>query len=603
MRLFFLINMLVITISGAVLFFLYQKSETIDSEQHNKLITALHNTASFDNQRSETVLRSLVSLNDNYDEIAQDLQQLQQSQQQWQSYQMQMVYEHSSDKEAEYKQQYIKKLLYRTELIEAFKTNHAVLSNSVRYLPVATDELQALVDAYKKEKNDKTVAVRLDKIIYSSYLLLADTLHYVQTPTETLANKIIQEIKTIAAQKSNIDNQDIQEQLDFITSHSEIIIQRKPIVDSLLNTLVAVVTKTNIQQLINSYNLLQAKQLEMKERYQLMLIAFSLVLLLSLLMMAIRLRKSHKSLDILNKELRHANENLEKNVAERTKKLSNALKELKQSQTQLIQAEKMSSLGQMIAGIAHEINTPLGYIKSNVEMINDMFVQIKKLLTEQDELMKLLMSDTTDAQVLEKKVLHLNELNQNIQEDEIVQGANELLSDSLEGIKDISELVTNLKNFSRLDLAKVTQTDLHQCLESTLSIAKNILKYKVVVKKAFSTIPKIACSPSQINQVFLNLLNNAAHAIEKKGIILIKTYVDDKYVHISFQDNGKGIPKDILPQIFNPFFTTKAIGEGTGMGLSISYKIIEQHHGHIKVVSKVGKGTKFVVSLPITMAN
>jgi len=176
-----------------------------------------------------------------------------------------------------------------------------------------------------------------------------------------------------------------------------------------------------------------------------------------------------------------------------------------------------------------------------------------------------------------------------------------LLTDGLHGIAQISELVLNLKNFSRLDRSKVSSFNLNEGIESTLLLARHELKSHTV-KKSFDDIPPVTCSPSQINQVFLNLISNAAQAIESgRGVITITTRRQDaEHVAVEIQDNGKGIPAEVLPRIFDPFFTTKDVGKGTGLGLSIAYKIVEQHGGRISVDSAVGVGTKFTVVLPLS---
>jgi signal transduction histidine kinase len=157
----------------------------------------------------------------------------------------------------------------------------------------------------------------------------------------------------------------------------------------------------------------------------------------------------------------------------------------------------------------------------------------------------------------------------------------------------------NLRNFSRLDEARIKDTQLNECVESTLQIARNVLKNRVRVVKNLGPVPTVSCSPSQINQVLLNLINNAAQAVEEQGTVTISTTSDEQFVHVSVQDDGKGIPADVLPRIFDPFFTTKKVGEGTGLGLSIVYKIVQQHGGRIKVSSKPGVGTRFIISLPL----
>jgi len=311
--------------------------------------------------------------------------------------------------------------------------------------------------------------------------------------------------------------------------------------------------------------------------------------------------------------LEEANATLEKRVQERTKELSianedlrssqaelsKAYEELKASQAQLIQSEKMASLGQMVAGVAHEINTPLGYIKSNVEMTKGIFAEVEDLVGQYDTMTQLMFSPDTTEEELNQQIANVSELSEGFREDDMFEDTKAIYDDIIYGLEQISELVLNLKDFSRVDQGKVRDTSMNDCLDSVLVIGKNVIGPKIQVDKQYADIPSIACSPSQINQVLLNIITNAAQAVDTdNGKITLRTTFDDEYVYTEIEDNGKGIPEDVQAKIFDPFFTTKAVGEGTGLGLSISYKIIEQHNGKIEVSSEVGKGTKFLITLP-----
>ncbi len=297
-------------------------------------------------------------------------------------------------------------------------------------------------------------------------------------------------------------------------------------------------------------------------------------------------------------QLAQVNVILEQRVKERTAELSKALSELKSSQLQLIQSEKMASLGQMVAGVAHEINTPLGYVQNNVLMAQGFVTQLAELAANAAELNDLVNRPDANENAIGAKLAQVGDQAKRLRDMGLQDDLRTLFEDTAYGIEQIAEMVINLRNFSRLDEAKVKDTQIHECLESTLNIARNVLKNKVDVVKNYGEIPTIQCSPSQINQVFLNLINNAAQAIDGQGQLRISTTSDDDYVHVSIQDNGRGIPPEVLPRIFDPFFTTKKVGEGTGLGLSIAYKIIQQHNGRIRVSSKPGVGTRFVISLP-----
>lgn len=336
------------------------------------------------------------------------------------------------------------------------------------------------------------------------------------------------------------------------------------------------------------------------ERYRLYLFVYSALILLLALWLGWRLKHTYSVIAAINRQLREANEGLEQRVTERTRMLQQALKQLKENEALLIQSEKMSSLGQMVAGVAHEVNTPLAYVKSSLEAVNSHMPGIDAALIECERLVKLLKSDSTSDAELSAQFSRVSAQLEEIRARGTIVELGTLVSDGMHGIGQIGELVTNLKDFARLDRSKIAEFDLNEGLASALVIARNQLKSKTI-KKEFADIPKVSCSPSQINQVFLNLLTNAAQATgEEGGVIAVRTARHgDRHVAITIQDNGHGIPPEVLPKIFDPFFTTKAAGQGTGLGLAISYKIVASHGGRIEVSSKPGAGTRFTVILPV----
>lgn len=291
---------------------------------------------------------------------------------------------------------------------------------------------------------------------------------------------------------------------------------------------------------------------------------------------------------------------MESRVDQRNQALSRALQELKNSQAHLIQSEKMASLGQMVAGVAHELNTPLGYVKNNVQLLRDLVQPLLELAAAQAQLSQCLQDPATATDTVEAIFSRVQQATDQASPATFEEDFTPLLEDTLYGLEQIGELAVSLKDFARLDRAMSEDIDLNDCVRSALVIARNALKDKALVTTRLGELPLLTCTPSQINQVLLNILNNAAQAMTKSGQILIKSWADTRCAYLSIQDNGAGIPNDIQQRIFDPFFTTKAVGEGTGLGLAISYKIVQQHGGTIRFASEPGRGTRFVISLPLS---
>ncbi|MDH2915882.1 MAG: ATP-binding protein [Gallionella sp.] len=334
-----------------------------------------------------------------------------------------------------------------------------------------------------------------------------------------------------------------------------------------------------------SFNAELEDALQEKELYRIYLIYYAAALLVLLAYLGVKLKA--------------ANQTLEHRVEARTRDLSDALKHLKESEAQLIQSEKMSSLGQMVAGVAHEINTPLAYVKNSLGRVAEQMPHIMGVVATSEKLLSLLKAGN-DPQALSATFQQATVQIDSLKQQHALEELDGLVKDGIFGTQQVAEIVGNLKNFSRLDRSKVAHFNLNDGLNSTLLLGKHLLK-SVIVDKRFGDIPEITCSPSQINQVFLNLVTNAVQAMpDERGTLTLVSRVEGDGVAIEVQDNGKGIPPEVMTKIFDPFFTTKEIGKGTGLGLSISYKIVQQHGGRIKVESTPDVGTKFTVWLPLT---
>ena len=301
----------------------------------------------------------------------------------------------------------------------------------------------------------------------------------------------------------------------------------------------------------------------------------------------------------LELELKKYTENLEHLVKERTEELEKqnaelekTLHELSDAQQQLLQSEKMASIGQLAAGVAHEINNPIGFVHSNLNTMRKFNSRVVALL---DTLKK----ESGNAAGLTGEAF--GKIWSESKVERLLPELETMISESMDGTQRVRTIVSDLKNFSNIDRAQIQDASLEAGLDSTLNIVWNEIKYNATVEKEYGNVPPVSSNPQQLNQVFLNLLVNAAHAIKQPpGKITIRTKsLDKERVAVEVQDNGCGIPPDIKKRIFDPFYTTKPIGEGTGLGLSISYRIIKEHGGEIQVESEVGVGTTFRVILPI----
>jgi two-component system NtrC family sensor kinase len=290
---------------------------------------------------------------------------------------------------------------------------------------------------------------------------------------------------------------------------------------------------------------------------------------------------------------------LEVKVGQHSHELEAAYRRLKASQHRLVQSEKLATLGQLVAGLAHEINTPLGYVQNNLAMTRDLLPAAAEFVDAADSLLAAAPDDDT----AERRAQRLDEARAAF-DPSLFGELSGLLDDALHGVAQISDLVANLKDFSRVDAAHTDAVDLHGLIDAALRIAGHLLKKRnVQVQCRYGDVPPLRCAPAQINQVLLNLIGNAAQAIDHdEGLIVIRTQMLGGHALVAVQDNGRGIPPDVLPRIFEPFFTTKPVGQGTGLGLSICQQIVQAHGGRIAATSASPSGTRFVVALPLAGA-
>jgi two-component system, NtrC family, sensor kinase len=485
----------------------------------------------------------------------------------------------------------------KAEAVGKFKQANAATRAALKRVMGAETEIAGLVRGAWQDYSNRERLVALETAIAQ---LLARALEYYHTPAADEREPLRTMLADLRDSSPKLPPA-LQAGIARVEGNVRQLMEAKPVEVGLGNKLGFLPAGPRVDSLTNAFTRELEEALTSQERYRVYLIAYAASLLILIGYLAARLIASYRLLNQANLALKAANEGLEQRVRERTHELSQALEQLKESEAQLIQSEKMSSLGQMVAGVAHEINTPLAYVKNSLGSVKKNLPQLTLLAAEAEKLLLLLQSGAADPRQLSRQFALVQTVVKRMRQHQVLEELQALVGDGLHGIAQISDIVLNLKDFSRLDRSRVSVHNINESIDSTLMLAKHELK-RVTVKKELSQIPKVTCSPSQINQVLLNIITNAAHAVEPgKGVITIKTRTEGSdRVAVEIADNGAGIRPEVLPKIFDPFFTTKKVGQGTGLGLSIVYKIVKQHGGDITVKSEIGVGSTFTVFVPLT---
>jgi two-component system NtrC family sensor kinase len=288
----------------------------------------------------------------------------------------------------------------------------------------------------------------------------------------------------------------------------------------------------------------------------------------------------------------HENERINSDLVDEREEQKQLIRKLEDAHGQLLQSEKLASIGQLAAGVAHEVNNPIGFVHSNLNTLSNYIKQLLQVIECYQEV-------CTESLHDEAALARIEQVRREMDLEFLRQDVVELIAESIEGTGRVRRIVQDLRDFSRTGDVEWKWSDIHAGIDSALNVASNEIKYKADVVKEYGDLPLVECIQSQLNQVFLNLLVNSAQAIQGRGTITIRTCREGDQACLIFSDSGRGIPPDVLPRIFDPFFTTKAVGSGTGLGLSLAYGIVQKHKGSIEVVSEVDKGTTFTIRLPI----
>ncbi|WP_095162770.1 DAHL domain-containing protein [Pseudomonas sp. Irchel 3F5] len=578
---------------ASVLTYLYLMSKADESDTYAQARDLIRQLKQNDSQWENEILKARTAINYNYDPLVAPLLEMKRL---WHTFDsIEARHQHGDTPAwrtayAEYQQAFEDK----SQRVERFKSHNAVLRNSLAFLPTAADGIQVQLGQLADADT-----LRLHSIATETYDLMLSSLEFAQMTTDDKAADILVGLNKLAVNKERLP-EEFHAPIDTLSNHIALILREQPKVNQLLEQIEAIPLAERLDAITQMLDRDERAALLIDQRYHFYLLVFSTLLVLLLLYMAVCLMRSFAEINRVNRALVGANDELEQRVERRTQALTQAstalqreIDERKLLESQLVQSEKLASLGQLAAGVAHEVNNPIGFVSSNLGALDDYFSRLQGMLKAYREA-----ETAIDPAVLSA---NLATLRTEIELDYILDDIPLLIRESKDGISRVGRIVKDLKDFSRVDSNQDWQwANLQQGIESTLNIVASELKYKADVIKDFAPLPEVECLPSQINQVIMNLVVNAAQAMgPQRGTITLRTGSDGEQVWIEVSDNGCGIPNDTLQKIFDPFYTTKPVGQGTGLGLSLSYGIIKRHLGQIRVDSAVGVGTRFRIELPV----
>ena len=571
----FLVILLIALLGGAGLF--YVQSTLPDNDLLNRDISQqLLKVDSLDSSVNELVLRSRANLDLNYDMLVRSTDALQRTVAELSNSHFNPEDIKGSLLETRFNS-FTSSIEIKADQVEDFKSANSVLRNSEKYAPLVGAQLAEIA-----RQNDQT------KLADFYTKVIIDLLNFTKQGSTTDKRDVINYPQQIRATEPEMPDDSAIQILEF-ANHVDTAIRSKQLTDQYLNKTLNTSTDDQIADISDAWGLQQAEKNTAQETLNYYTIGYVITMLALLSILAFRLRSLYTDLD--------------KQVDAKTLEVKEAYEELHESEHKLNQSEKMASLGQLVAGVAHEINTPLSYISSNVDTIKSKLNKLMPILANVGAISRTAGDPNRDKKALSGLLKEQIASYRQIESDKIEDNISILLSDASEGIGEIEQIVNSLTNFSHIDSEPGQKVDINERLQNALKMSASSIGQRSVVTEYSANPVIVSGSPNQLNQVFTNILNNASHATDSlNGRITIKTSIQNGLVTISFSDNGLGISEENLKRVLDPFFTTKEVGEGTGLGLSIAHSIIEAHGGNLSVESPDIKGAKVIVSLPALTA-
>ncbi|MBI2771118.1 MAG: hypothetical protein HYX47_15955 [Burkholderiales bacterium] len=558
----------------AVWAYLFVNTRVVDSARQNQILGLVKQLKQLDSEWNVDVLKSQIELNKNYDPLVRPISQMA-------AIAEQLKAEAGGSAEAHKALDALNEAIARkTAIVDRFKTQNAIIRNSLRYIPTAHGEIQ---DLLRSERGTAAANPKAGALELAISDLVGEILKYNAVPDVDSAREV--EMSIARMRDSAQGYPSIRESVENLLTHAGIVLRQRTRQVELL----AQISQVPMAQRIDAVALAFGNRFDMElagqAQFQQLLIYYSGFALLAIAtaigIVIYRSRTEFRRMALVVEEARAA---------------------LRQSEAQLVHAERMAMMGEIVGGIVHEINTPLGYLRSGLQSARDNLESVLlPYTTTTGRLLALLrMPPGQDRSEVQEIYDQARAMQAELAELDLLQETTALLEDGIAGVHQINETVVNLLNFSRLDRTRITRCKVEGGIDSTLKLASHILKNKKVVK-SYRNTSEIYCDLSQLNQVFLNIIKNAAQATPMEGgeIVIETLMADPDTLVVDITDNGAGIAPATLPKIFDAFFTTKKEGSGTGLGLSISKRIVDSHGGEIRVDSTPGTGTTFSIRLPV----